>query len=97
MDNWKLHLHLPEDAIETYRCGLHAGQRVALRKDLAIRDHDGKPTGQVHPKGEQWIVLAGTKTDSVLWFRQPDGRPHTWDDDAKSVTEWFELVDELHD
>lgn len=90
--DWKLHIPTKENSFLHYQCGLVAGQQVALRKDLIVRDHNGKPTGEVYPKGEIWTVLSGIKSDPVLWFRQADGERHTWDDDAAHVNEWFEVV-----
>lgn len=77
----------------TYGCGLRPGDRVRLRKDLVIRDHLNRPTGEVHVKGEVWTVLpdcCGLHHD--LWLEQPDGSPHTWDDSKDTVREWFDLV-----
>ena len=93
MAEWKLHVPDDENIFTQYRCGLVAGQRVALRKKLVVLDYRGRPTGTVHPVGEVWVVLSGLKSDPVLWFRQPDGERCTWDDDAESVEEWFEVVD----
>lgn len=84
---------LPEHA--PYRCGLQPGQQVRLRKDLIIRDHKGRPTGRVHAKGEVWTVLPDSCSfRHDLWLQQPGGRPHTWDDDEESVSEWFEPINE---
>lgn len=93
MSDWKLHFPTEDNLFQKYNCGLVAGQTVALRKELSIRDHQGNPTGKVHPKGETWVVLPGIKSDPVLWFRRPDGKRHTWDDDVESVQEWFEVVE----
>jgi hypothetical protein len=93
MSNWKLHGPTEGNVFLTYRCGLIAGQRVALRKDMAVNDHCGNATGEVFPKGEVWVVLPGLHSDPVLWFRQADGKRHTWDDDAESVHDWFEVGD----
>ena len=76
--------------VESYACGLRAGDRVELNKPLVVCDHTGKPTDVVHPAGEVWTVLSGSKKDSgVVWFRQADGERHTWDDDAAEIDEWF--------
>ena len=92
MSEFKLHTPDEENLFSQYKCGLIAGQRVALRKDLIVRNHKGEPTGMVNPAGEIWLVLPGLKSDPVLWFRRPDGERHTWDDDAASVAEWFQVV-----
>jgi hypothetical protein len=76
-----------------YKCGLKAGDEVRLKKDLVVRDHRNRPTGEVHGKGEVWTVLRGSKDGRIdIWFRQPDGKSHTWDDDSVSIEEWFEVV-----
>jgi hypothetical protein len=93
MADWKLHIPTKDNVFHTYKCGLVAGQRVALKMDLVICDHQNQPTGKVHPKGEIWVVLPGIASDPVLWLRQADGERHTWDDDADSVAEWLELVE----
>ena len=63
-------MHVPDDSnrITHYRCGLVAGQRVRLKKDLIVTDSDGKPSGKMNSKGEQWVVLTGVATDPVFWF-----------------------------
>lgn len=79
---------------EAYACGLRPGDRVRLLRDLVIRDHRNRPTGDMHPKGEIWTVLPDScSTRRDLWFRQADGELHTWDDD-QSVSDWFERVPE---
>jgi hypothetical protein len=95
MDEWKLHIPSGSNPMLEYRCGLVAGQRVALKKDLVIRDHRGEPTGKVNPAGEIWEVLVGITSDPVLWFRCPDGSRHTWDDEASTVEKWFQVIEEL--
>lgn len=92
MSDWKLHIPTDDNRITHYKCGLVAGQRVRLKKDLVITTYDGVPTGTVHRAGEEWLVLTGITTDPVLWFRQPDGERSTWDDDTASVDEWFERM-----
>jgi hypothetical protein len=68
--------------VTEYHCGARAGDRVRLRRDLIVRDHKDKPTGEVHHTGEIWTVLRGTaETPPVVWLRQPDGKSHTWSDD----------------
>jgi hypothetical protein len=91
VSKWKLHIPTEENRITHYQCGLVAGDRVRLKKDLVITC-EGVPTGKVHRAGEEWAVLPGITSDPVLWFRRPDGERHTWDDDAKSVEEWFEKL-----
>jgi hypothetical protein len=91
MSEWKLHIPDESNRITAYKCGLAAGQRVRLKKDLVITC-DGVPTRRVYPAGEEWIVLPGITTDPVLWLRRPDGEHHTWDDDSISVNEWFERL-----
>jgi len=66
--------------------------RDRLKKDLVVKTLQGVPTGEIHPAGEEWVVLTGITTDPVLWFRQTDGERHTWDDDAASVNEWFDRI-----
>jgi hypothetical protein len=86
---WKLVTRFP---ISVYRCGARAGERVRLLRELLIRDHKGKPTGEVHSPGEIWSVVRGAAEEPrVLWLREPDGRSHTWDD-ADSFWTWFARV-----
>jgi hypothetical protein len=88
---WKL---IGSYTVPLYQCGLRAGQRVALLRDLVVRDHRDKPTGKVHPAGELYTVLHGSEADpGVVWLRQADGARCTWDDSAE-IFEWFEVVDE---
>ena len=97
MTKWKLHVPDGSNRITQYKCGLVSGQRVRLKKELVVRYTNGKPTGEVHPIGEEWEVLQGITTDPVLWFREPDGKRCTWDDDANSVDEWFAWVEVTHE
>ena len=76
--------------LRTYGCGLSAGDRLRLRRDLPIRDHKGRPTGVVHRAGEIWTVLTGDPLEpGIVWLRQPDGERHTWDE---TVLDWFERL-----
>ncbi len=91
---WKL---VDSYSVPTYLCGVKAGDRVSLRRDLVIRDHLGNPTGKTHPAGEIWTVLSGSKHDpGILWFRQADGDRHTWDDEPE-VFNWFDKVENATD
>lgn len=87
-DNWRL---ITEYNVEKYKCGLHAGNRVRLIKDLDITR--GKKLLYIRPKGQIWTVLAGSEDDpGTIWFLRPDGERHTWPDE-QSVFEYFEVVD----
>jgi hypothetical protein len=80
--------------ITEYRCGARAGERVRLRQDIVIEDHQGKPTGKIYRAGEIWTVLSGSAEPPVdVWLRQTDGKPHTWSDDDDFWRQ-FERVDE---
>jgi hypothetical protein len=80
-----------------YRCGLIAGEKLRLKKDIISRHATGKPTGKVLRSGGIWTVLKGaTESPRVLWLRQPDGVTHTWSDDA-SVFEDFERIGEANE
>jgi hypothetical protein len=92
MAKWKLHIPDETNRISEYKCGLVAGQRVRLKKDLIITTQDGAPTDKVYRVGEEWVVLPGITTDPVLWFGKPDGSRHTWNDDKALVDEWFERI-----
>ena len=73
---WKFISKYP---ITEYRCGIRAGERVSLRKDLAVSDSDGKAVPPIHKAGEIWTVLSGSAEPPVdVWLRQPDGKRHTW-------------------
>ncbi len=72
--------------VTEYKCGARAGEQVRLRRDLVVRDHKGKPTGEVHREGELWTVLNGCAVPPFdVWLRQPDGH-----DD--NFWNWFERV-----
>jgi hypothetical protein len=82
-----------EYPVTEYKCGLKAGDQVRLKKDLVVRDHRNRSTGQVHRKDEVWTVLQGSDVGRIdVWFRQPDGKSCTWGDDAASIDEWFERL-----
>jgi len=79
--------------LSQYPCGVKAGSRLRLRKDLVVCDHEGKPTGNVHRAGGLWQAIEGISTEpSVVWLLQPDGQMHTWDDD--DLLSWFVLESE---
>jgi len=83
--------------VEEYQCGLCAGDLVRLRKDIAVVDHNRRPTGVVYKAGEVWIVTQGfAEEPGVVWLRQHDGEPHTWND-SPSIWEQFEKVSESKD
>ena len=87
---WKL---IESYTVSTYRCGLRAGQKIALRRDLILTNSKG-PTGKVHPEGEVYTVLHGSKDDpGVVWLSDGDGHRCTWDD-GPEIYEWFELIDQ---
>ncbi len=86
---WKL---LNEYPITEYKCGLKAGDRVVVKKDVIVRDDRGNPTGETHAKGEAWSVLPGSNlTPHVVWLLQADGNRHTWNDD-ETIFQWFAVV-----
>lgn len=76
--------------LAVYPCGIHAGQKSQLKRDLPIRD----PTGTIvaiYQAGGVWQVLKGTVDEpDIVWLRQPDGRRHTWDDDE--LLDWLEVL-----
>jgi hypothetical protein len=81
-----------EYPITHYKCGLIAGDSLRLKQDIYILNSAGKRTGEVLTSGGIWTVLKGASEERrVLWSRQPDGKAHTWDDDA-SVFETFEKI-----
>ena len=75
-----------------YECGIRAGERVRLRRELIAHHESGEPTGENHQSSEIWKVLRGTsEKPSVVWLSQPDGERHVWSDD-NVFWEWFERV-----
>jgi hypothetical protein len=82
-----------EYPVNEYKCGLKAGDSVKLRKEIVVRDIKGKPTGEVHPVGDIWKVIPGSKVGRIdVWFLQANGKRCTWDDDRVSIDEWFEKM-----
>lgn len=79
-----------------YKCGLKAGDLLELVRNIVIKDHNNKPTGFRHLKGEIWSVVPGSKQDpGVVWLRQADGNVHTWDDD-KTIFQTFKRINKVH-
>jgi len=77
--------------LETYACGLNAGDQVRLIEALPIEDSDGEETQRLEPGGV-WTVLTGSSQDpEALWLRQPDGELHSWDD-SPEIFQMFERV-----
>lgn len=88
-DNFHLVTEYP---VIHYQCGVRAGDRVRLRHDIIVREHDGTPNGTVHRAGEVWTVLPGSIDEPpIVWLRQPDGESHTWSDDSDFLAA-FELL-----
>ena len=86
--------YLPVDTftMQTYRCGLEAGDQLRLRHPLPRQDDSGEPPGKAHKPGEIWTVLTGSLDDpEALWLREPDGTLHSWADD-NSIFESFEKL-----
>jgi len=79
-----------EYPVTEYQCGLKAGDRVKLIRDIIIKDDYGLPTGIVYAQGEIWAVQPGAQNEPVVvWFRRADGKLHTWDDD-ESIYQTFQ-------
>ena len=77
--------------VQTYRCGLRAGDQLRLRHLLPHHDDSG-PRGSARKPGEIWTVLTGSSDDpEALWLREPDGTLHSWSDDD-SIFESFEKL-----
>ena len=88
-DPWKL---VTEYTLHEYPIGIKQGDRLRLTQELVIHDHQGKPTGVVHPVGEVWSVLPGVADEpAVIWLRPPDGKTHTWDADV--FFDWFQPIE----
>ena len=78
-------------SLKTYPCGLSAGSRLRITKEIRSRDHTGRETGKNYPVGEVWTVLSGVANEpDIIWLRHADGDRHTWD--AAAIFDWFELV-----
>jgi hypothetical protein len=92
VEEWKF---ISEYPIKEYKCGLKAGDKIKIRKDIIVRDYKGNPTGKIYPQGEIWSVLPGAKEkEIVVWLLQADGERHTWNDD-NTIYENFEVVEKL--
>lgn len=66
-----------------YPCGASAGERLRLRRPLRLENHLGLPVGQIIGAGSVWKVLAGLPSEpGVVWFEDPRGELHTWDDES---------------
>jgi hypothetical protein len=90
---WKL---IKSCLIQHYVCGLVAGQRVRLLKNIVVKDSDGRATGKVIKAGGIWEVAPGSDESPVaVWLRRADGERQTWDDDS-SIYEYFEVVKPVH-
>jgi hypothetical protein len=80
-----------EHTLDEYPCGVRAGERLRLKRDLELLDHEGRPTRGVIPAGSIWLVLAGIPREpDVVWLQEPSGREHTWDE---TVLDDFERID----
>ena len=64
-----------------------------LKRDLVVEDHEGRSVDRIHRAGGIWTVATGDDREpAVIWLREPDGSPHTWD--AESIFDAFSPVDE---
>lgn len=75
--------------IRIYKCGLKSGDALKLKKDMALNNSNGLPTGEIIRRNQIWQVLRGTQ--GTVWLLQPNGETHTWDDN-ESIFETFELA-----
>ncbi|MBL9122938.1 MAG: hypothetical protein JNG90_04855 [Planctomycetaceae bacterium] len=74
---WKLNT---DASLREYPCGVKAGDVLLLRAEL-VSTTAGVPNGKVYAAGSEWIVLVGFSTEpNTVWFRNPNGDNHTWDD-----------------
>jgi len=48
-----------ERTLLKYPCGLKADDRLRLKSDLTIRDHDGRSTGERIAAGTIWPIELG--------------------------------------
>src|SRR5258706_12103719 len=71
MSEWKLHVPDDNNRITRYKCGLVAGQRVRLKKDLVCTTLKGIATGKVYRAGEERVILTGITSDPALCFGRP--------------------------
>ena len=86
---WKL---IGDYPVKKYQCGLVAGQKLRLRKDVVIQDTDGKRTGKVYRAGDIWTVIPGSAEPPLdVWLQRPDGGRHTWPD-SPEIFEKFEKL-----
>jgi hypothetical protein len=80
-----------EHTLTEYRCGVRAGDRLRLKRDFPLLDHQGKHTRGTIPAGSIWLVLAGLPREpGVVWLQEPSGEFHTWDE---SVLDDFDKLD----
>lgn len=76
-----LRLVSPAHTLLRYPCGAAAGDRLCLRRALHLETPLGKPIGQIIGPNSIWKVLAGRPDEpDVVWFEDPRGELHTWDD-----------------
>jgi hypothetical protein len=79
-------------SLEIYPCGLSTGDQLRLKKEIRIKDDEGKETGISHSKGEIWTVLNGVLDEpEIIWLRQINGCPHTWD--ASDIFDTFTKIE----
>lgn len=87
-DTYKL---VTDYSLHTYPCGLSSGDKLKLKVEIKVKDHKGKHTGEIHRKGEIWVVLSGVPEEpEIIWLKQPNGERHTWD--ASDIFETFKLI-----
>ena len=80
-----------ERTLAVYPGGLKAGDRLRLKRDLQIRDHEGRETGEVLSAGPLWTVVHGLPDEpEVLWLHEPEGDLHTWSE--PDAADAFDLV-----
>ena len=90
----------PEDTDEPttaeYLCGVRVGERIRLVREFTLRDHNGRPTPEVHLPGELWTVIPPSSAPEFRWrvlLHEPSGELHAWHDSKKKFWAWFERVD----
>jgi hypothetical protein len=73
-----------------YPCGVHAGDRLRAKREVAVVDHRAQPTGERFDSGSLWTVVPGVESEpTIVWLHQPNGMPHTWDE---TVLQDFDVI-----
>ena len=88
--SWKL---VTEFSNSDYLCGLTAGDKIRLKKELVVTETGSGKIIRTHPSRSNAVVLKGSSdSPNIVWCRWTEtGDVFTWDNEPEFF-DWFERI-----